>query len=483
MKEGMNYINGQWRPASHGACFEHRNPADLTEVTGVHADSTVEDVREAFSAAWRAFPIWRATPPTERAKFLRAALVAMERHMEEIALQITMENGKTLAESHAEIQSAVAEMDFQIGEGLRLYGKTIPSAMAGVFAYSIRQPLGVVSVITPWNFPWNVPVRKCTPALMAGNTVVFKPASLTPGVGRLFTKLLAEAGLPRGVMTFLTGAGSAVGNEMVQNPHVRAISFTGSTAVGRAILESASHSLLRTQLEMGGKNPAIILADANVDLAAEACAKAAFACAGQWCTSTSRVIVENSVHDGLLQRIVQLARAIRVGNGHHPTTQMGPVCGEKQRDSILSYIDIGKKEGAALVCGGGRPAEHGLDRGCFIEPTVFAEVDPGMTIAQEEIFGPVIVMIRVRSLEEAISVANGVPYGLSASVFTKDIGSALQFAEQIQAGVTHVNIMTAYKEPALCFGGFKCSGVGLPEAGQTGIQFFTDEKVVYVRGE
>jgi aldehyde dehydrogenase (NAD+) len=234
---------------------------------------------------------------------------------------------------------------------------------------------------------------------------------------------------------------------------------------------------------MGGKNPAIILADANVDLAAEACAKAAFACAGQWCTSTSRVIVENSVHDGLLQRIVQLARAIRVGNGRHPTTQMGPVCGEKQRDSILSYIDIGKKEGAALVCGGGRPAEHGLDRGCFIEPTVFAEVDPGMTIAQEEIFGPVIVMIRVHSLQEAISVANGVPYGLSASIFTKDIGSALQFAEQIQAGVTHVNIMTAYKEPALCFGGFKCSGVGLPEAGQTGIQFFTDEKVVYVRGE
>ena len=480
MDAGLNYIDGEWRRSRSGETFEQCNPADLDQVTGLHQSSGAEDVRDAVTAAERAFPQWRRTPPVERARFLRRALDAMQVRSDEIARQITLENGKTIEESHAEIRSAIAEMDFQISEGLRLYGQTVPSSRAGVFAFSIREPLGVVSIITPWNFPWNVPGRKCTPALMAGNTVVFKPASLTPGVGRIFAELFVEAGLPPGVLNFVTGGGGTVGREMVENPAVKAVSFTGSTAIGRGIHESAARTLARTQLEMGGKNPAVVLADADMDLALDACFRAAFACAGQWCTSTSRVIVEESAYDHFVAELVARAKALRVGDGASEGTQMGPVCGEQQLRSILGYIEAAKREGATTVYGGARLTEGGLGRGCFVAPTIFVDVDPSMHIASEEVFGPVVCVLRTESLDQAIAIANNVNYGLASSIFTHDLRAAHRFIEASEVGLTHVNMMTAYKEPALVFGGTKTSGAGLPEAGQKGIEFFTHEKAVYV---
>ena len=481
MTPGLIYIQGEWKPVAGGATFEHRNPADLDEVTGLHADAGEADTLAAVDAAAAAWPAWRATPPAERAAFLRKALAEMDRRRDAIARQITLENGKTLAESHAEIRSAMAEMEFQINEGLRLYGKTVPSATRGVFAYSLREPLGVAAIITPWNFPWNVPGRKCTPALMAGNTVVLKPASLAPGVGRMFADLFDAVGLPPGVLNFVTGGGRTVGNALVTHPDVKAVSFTGSTGVGRGIHESAAKTLARTQLEMGGKNAAVVLADADLDRAAEACAVAAYACAGQWCTSTSRAIVERSVHDAFLEKLLSRVRALRVGRGTDEAATMGPVCGRSQLEGVLKYIAIGKEEGAELRCGGVRLTEAGLERGCFVAPTLFDGVRPDMTIAREEIFGPVLSVMTVDSFDEAVAVTNDVDFGLSASVFTRDVAKSLQFVERAHVGLTHVNIMTAHKEPALCFGGFKCSGAGLPEAGQSGIEFFTEEKVAYIR--
>jgi len=477
MTSCLNYINGTWQPSRNGALFDQKNPADLTEITGQYQDSTVEDAKEAIASAGKAFQNWKKTPPAGRAKYLRRVLDGMESRLEEIALQITLENGKTLAESRAEIQSAIAEMDFQIGEGLRLYGKTVPSARDDIFAYSIRRPLGVVSVITPWNFPWNVPGRKGTPALMAGNTVVFKPASLTPGTGLLFTDLFAEADFPPGVINFITGGGSTVGHEMTGNPLVKAISFTGSTYVGHSIHESAAKALIRTLLEMGGKNPLVVLSDADLDAAVDACCQAAFACAGQWCTSTSRAIVEKTVYEQFVSKVIDRAKSISVGNGRAAETEMGPVCGEKQMNGILGYIETGKREGSTLVCGGYRIEDGHLSKGCFIAPTVFVDVKPAMTVAREEIFGPVLSILCVDSLDDAMLIANDIPYGLSSSIFTRDISSALRFAEESDVGLTHVNLMTAYKEPSLCFGGIKHSGAGLPEAGQAGIEFFTDTAV------
>ncbi len=480
MKPGLNYVNAAWRPSRTGKTFAQHNPADLSDRTGLHQDSDVEDVREAIAAAQAAYPAWRATPPPERARLLRRVLAAMQARADEVAACITRENGKTLDESHAEIQSAVAEMDFQVSEGLRLYGTTVPSGKPGVLAYTIRQPLGVAAIITPWNFPWNVPTRKATPALMAGNTVVLKPASLTPGVGRLFADLFAEAEFPPGVVNFVTGRGGDIGRELVDNAAVQAVSFTGSTSVGHAIQQAAARTLTRTQLEMGGKNAAVVLADADVDLAARACAQAAFACAGQWCTSTSRAIVEAPVYDAFADKITAHARALRLGDGRKTATDMGPVCGERQLEGILSHIEDGKSADATVLCGGARATDGPLARGCFVAPTVFGDVAPDMSIARHEIFGPVLCLMRAQSFAHAMDLANDVAYGLSSSVFTRDVSAALRFVEGTEVGLTHVNVMTAYKEPSLCFGGTKESGAGLPEAGHTGIEFFTREKAVYI---
>ena len=476
----FNYIKGERMLAGNGETFEQRNPANLEVVTGIWPASTRDDAKGAVEAAEKAYPMWSSLTVYQRAEYLKKAHQAMTTRREELAEVITLENGKTLRESLLEVDSAILEMEYQIHEGLRLFGKTTPSTKDGVFAYSVRVPLGVVSIISPWNFPLNVPVRKITPALIAGNTCVFKPSSLTPQCGYKLMELYIEAGLPKGVLNFITGSGSTVGEEITSNPAIKAISFTGSTEAGRKIHQKAAGIMARTQLEMGGKNPVIIFEDADLDGAAESAVTAAFACAGQWCTSTSRAIVVHEVIDNFIQLVLQKVRRYCVGDGRDPNVTMGPVCGKVQHDTILQFIDTGKKEGAVLSFGGVSNKKEHLS-GCFIQPTVFTCVTPDMTIAREEIFGPVLCIMEVRDFEEAIEVANGVDFGLSSSIYTESITKAFTFLEKTNVGLTHLNMMTAFKEPQLSFGGVKASGIGIPEAGDSGMQFFTNHKVGYIK--
>ncbi len=477
--EQQNYIDGGWVPAADGQTFEQRNPADLEQVTGVWPKGTRDDARQAIESAHAAFPQWARIGVYQRAEYLSRAVAVLKGRVEEIAATLTQENGKTLAESRTEVRSAVREMEYQIAQGLSMCGETVPSAEAGVFAYSVRRPLGVAAIISPWNFPFNVPGRKCTPALISGNTIVFKPASLTPGAGQAFVDVFVEAGLPPGVLNFVCGGGSTVGDEMITNPLVESVSFTGSTGVGKGIQQSVAPTLTRTQLEMGGKNPVVILEDADLDRAADAVAVAAYACAGQWCTSTSRAIVVEEVREVFTEKVLERVRAIRVGDGRGDV-DMGPVCGSDQLETIMGYIEIGQGEGAELVQGGQRLTDDGLDQGCFVAPTVFAGVKPEMRIAQEEIFGPVLSVMAARDFGEALEMANRVEFGLSSSIFTKDISRAFQFLDKTEVGLTHVNMMTAYREPQLSFGGVKSSGHGIPESGKTGIEFFTEHKVAFI---
>ncbi len=481
MNEYRNYAGGEWFTAESNAIFETRNPANLEETLGRWPALTRRDVARAIEAAGHAYPAWSGTGVYARASILQKALEAMRRRKEELAETLTLENGKTLAESRTEIDSAINEMEYQIHQAPRLAGETRETRAPGVFAYSTRRPLGVVSVISPWNFPFNVPCRKVTPALMGGNTVVFKPASLTPYIGLKFTELFIEAGLPAGVLNFVTGSGSTVGEELIANPAIKAVSFTGSTDVGRRIQATAAPNLVRTQLELGGKNPQVVLRDAALDRAAEAAVTSAYACAGQWCTSTSRVIVESDIADELIERIVAGANALVVGDGRDPETTMGPLCGQEQFDGVSRYVEIGKQEGARLLCGGVRPPDAKLARGCFLRPAVFDRVAPGMRIAREEIFGPVLSILVADNFEHAIEISNDIDFGLASSIFTNDLEKAFRFLQATDVGLTHVNMLTAYKEPQLTFGGIKASGFGIPEAGDSGLEFFTEHKVAYVK--
>jgi aldehyde dehydrogenase (NAD+) len=476
-----HYINGQWVASLSDEGHEHRNPANLDEVTGVWPHGAREDAGRGIAAAQAAFDHWRSTPAIRRADRFQALLRAMDRRREEIARIITIENGKPLKDSRAEVQSSYREMEYQVAEGVRLMGRMQPSTHPGVLSYETHVPLGVVSVIAPWNFPFNVPCRKLTPALMAGNTCVFKPSGLAPGAGKILAELFEEAEFPTGVVNVVFGGGSTVGHALVTSPEVRAVSFTGSTEVGKYIHEAAAKSLIRTQLEMGGKNPLVVLADADLDAAADAAVTAGYACAGQWCTATSRVVVERTVREDLTERIVARVNALRVGNGLDDDVTMGPVCGTKQVETISHYLGVGRKEGAQVAAGGSRMQGAGFDRGCFIEPTVFTDVAPNMVIAREEIFGPVLSIIPVADFEEAIRVSNGVDFGLTASVYSRDLEKAMRFVDRAEAGMVHVNMMTAHREPALAFGGVKDSGFGLPESGDSGIRFFTEHKSVYVQ--
>ncbi len=476
-----NYINGRWVSSSDNQTYEQRNPADLTEITGRWPKSTVQDTQQAIQAGERAFGPWSALTVYQRHEYLRKALEVMEKNKTCIAQMITRENGKTVKESQMEIESSRKEMEFLMHEGLRMAGTLMPSRVEGVLAYSIRVPLGVVGIISPWNFPFNVPCRKVIPALMMGNTCILKPANLTPGCGAEFVKLFEQAGLSAGVLNLVTGSGSIIGGELVANPAVKAVSFTGSTEVGRQINQGAAATFTRTQLEMGGKNPMIVLADADLEKAVDDAVLAGFACAGQWCTSTSRIILEKSIADDFLTLLLERTARITVGKGTEEKTQMGPVCGQGQMDSILAAIERGKHEGATLIAGGRRISTEGLQHGCFIEPTLFSDVTPDMYLAQEEIFGPVLSILTVSHWEEALEVANGVKYGLSSSIYTRDLEKAFRFLEQTEAGITHVNMPTAHKEAQLSFGGVKLSGHGIPESGKTGFEFFSEHKVIYIK--
>ena len=477
----QNFVDGRWRDSDSGRTFAVHNPADLRQVCHEYPLSTKVDAAAAVEAAAGAFPAWRARPLVEKAGIMRRAAQIIRERRREIAAVVTLENGKLLKESLAEVDAAALELEYQIGEGERQFGRVGDGYRAGVMAYSRREPIGVVSAIIPWNFPFNVPFRKLGPALMAGNAAVLKPASQTPAVGEIVVHILLEAGLPPGALQFVTGSGAELSEALVAHPLVRAVTFTGSTEVGRRIARAAADNFTRTQLEMGGKNPMVVLADADLDLAAEDAVIGAFSCAGQWCTATSRLVVERSVADALIERVLARVRALALGPGDRGDATIGPVAGRQQLISVLGHIAQARRQGAEFLTGGERSLAPGLEHGCFIEPAVVDNVRDDMDLARTEVFGPVLAAIRAASYEQALQFANDTTYGLSSSIYTRDVGKALHFVEHSEAGLTHVNLHSAYKEPQVEFGGVKQSGFGLPEAGMSGIRFFQEEKGIYIR--
>ena len=481
VKTYKNLIGGQWVESSSGKTFTSVNPADTSEHLGYFQQATAQETQQAIEAARAAQRSWSQTTPAKRAEILDRTARLIEERTTELAETLTREEGKTLAESTAEVKRAAANFRFYAGQAYLLSGETLPADEASTFLYTLRSPLGVVSVITPWNFPLAIPARKIAPALAAGNSVVFKPASLTPLTGLKLVEILLDAGLPENVLSLVTGPASIVGEELVTNSSIAAITFTGSYTVGDHIQHQA-RTTCRTQLEMGGKNPIIILDDANLDQAVSCTIQGAFGLSGQACTGTSRAIVLTQVMDEFINKLVQATKKLSIGNGLKQGVQMGPVADEQQEKSILNYVEIGKDEGAELLCGGHKLNGDGFDQGYFIEPTVFTRVNPGMRIAQEEVFGPVLSIIEARNFDEAIEIANDVEYGLSASICTQNLSSAERFIRSIEAGMVKVNQPTTGVALNAPFGGIKkSSSETYREQGQIAMQFFTRIKTVSIR--
>jgi acyl-CoA reductase-like NAD-dependent aldehyde dehydrogenase len=452
--EYHNFIDGSWVRSGSGDRFENRNPARTSDLIGEFQKSTAADAALAIEAARRAYQSWRLVP---------AQLIAERK--EALARDMTREMGKILDETRGDVQEAIDMTFFIAGEGRRQYGQTVPSELRDKFAMSVRQPLGVCAVITPWNFPMAIPSWKIIPALVCGNTVVFKPATLTPLSAVNFVKILDEAGLPKGVVNLVTGGGDEIGTALSTSPDVRVVSFTGSTDVGRIVSERSAPSFKKVHLEMGGKNVIMVMDDAILDLAVEGCVWGGFGTSGQRCTAASRVVVHEKVYREFLDRFVARVRTLRVGDGLDDTTQMGPVISRGQLETVTRYVEIGEKEGARLACGG-----H----------PIFCDVSPQMRIAQEEIFGPVVSVIPCRSFEEAVAIGNDVQYGLSASIYTQDINRAFVAMRDIYTGIFYVNAPTIGAEVHLPFGGTKNTGNGHREAGTAALDVFSEWKSVYV---
>jgi acyl-CoA reductase-like NAD-dependent aldehyde dehydrogenase len=474
-----NFVGGEWRE-SRGRRVPDFNPADASEIVAEAPASTAAEAAEAVAAAERAFEGWRHTPAPVRGQILYRVQRRMEEQRDVLAEALTREEGKTLAESLGEVQRAINVVEFFAGEARRITGETIPSELPNNFCYTIKQPVGPVAIITPWNFPIAIPIWKIAPALVSGNTVVFKPASLTPLTATLIAGIFQDCGLPPGVLNVVFGGGREVGDTIVKHPAIRAVSFTGSNDVGTALYQAAAARGIKCQCEMGGKNPIVILADADLDLAVESTVQGAFGSTGQRCTATSRAVVVDSIADEFLERLEARTAKLVVGPGMDPKTHIGPSVDDSQMKTVLDYVQIGKSEGARLVRGGERLTGNGLDRGHFVNPAIFDRVTPEMRIAQEEIFGPVLSVIRVPDVARALDVANGVRYGLSASVYTNDVSKMFKFVERLDAGILHVNSPTVGGEAHIPFGGMKATGVGLREMGRVAIDFYTELKVVYV---
>ena len=474
----MNYIGGRWVPARSGLTFCNHNPA-TGEVLGEYPDSGPEDVNDAVAAAAAARSGWALTPAPKRAEILVRAGEIIRARKEDLAQAMTREMGKVLAEARGDVQEGIDMAYLAAGEGRRMYGVTTPSEMPNKWAMSVRCPVGVVGVITPWNFPFAIPTWKLMPALVAGNTAVFKPAGDTPEMAYHLVKIFEEAALPAGVLNLVFGGGSRVGNPMVEHPGIHVISFTGSTEVGLGIAGRAGALGKRVSLEMGGKNAILVMEDADLGLATDAILWSAFGTTGQRCTACSRVLVHEKVHDELARRVAERAQKLRLGDGLDPTTEVGPLVNRKQLETVQSYVSIGRKEGELLA--GGEPAAEGsLSRGHFYRPTVFAGVKPDARIAVEEIFGPVLAMIRVKSLEEAVRINNASSFGLSSSIFTADVHKAFAAMRDLETGIVYVNHGTTGAETHLPFGGTRGTGNGHREAGHTMLDPFTEWKSIYV---
>jgi alpha-ketoglutaric semialdehyde dehydrogenase len=474
-----NFIHGEWLESASTKIVERRNPANTDELVARVALSTRDEAKQAIVAAKAAFPAWRSTPAPARGNILFKAAGLMDESKTDLARTLTREEGKALKDALGEVQRSINIMEFMAGEARRLSGETLPSELPKNFSYTIRQPVGVAGVITPWNFPLAIPVWKIAPALVCGNTVVFKPATLTPLCALRLVQIFQQAGLPPGVLNLVTGSGKDVGDEIVTNLHVQAVSFTGSNAVGTGLYAGGASSMKKIQCEMGGKNPVVILADADLQLAMESALFGAFASTGQRCTATSRVIIEESVADKWVEMLVECANKFVVGDGLESGVEMGPLVDENQMTSVLRYIEIGKNE-AQLKCGGERLTGSRYDKGWFVAPTVFDHVRADTTIAREEIFGPVLSVIRVKDFDEAIGAANSIRYGLASSIYTTDANKIFEFVERSEAGMVHVNSPTVGGEAHVPFGGTKGTSVGPKEVGRSALDFYSELKIVYV---
>jgi len=477
----LNYVGGKWTECQSRKTFANINPADTAETVGLFQASSAEDMQAACAVAAQAQPAWATLPAPRRGEFLFKAAEILESRLSQLGEDMTREEGKTLPEAKAEVKRAINIFRYFGGEGARQFSYQIPSERENVFCYTLRKPLGVVALITPWNFPSAIPAWKMAPALVAGNTVVIKPASLAPLSAYRLVEALHEAGIPAGALNYVTGGGGAVGNSLVEYPAVRAVSFTGSCEVGNALYDRVTRRRIRIQLEMGGKNPTIVLRDADLDYAVDILVNGAFFSTGQKCTACSRAIVEKAIYEPLLEKLVAKAKKMKVGNGLEPGVDMGPAVDASQLETDLKYIEVAKQEGARLACGGNRLTGGAYDKGYFIEPTIFTGVAPEMRIAQEEVFGPVLAVLSAQDFDDAMRLANCVRFGLSASLVSRDLTRVHQFINRIEAGLITVNLPTAGVEYQLPFGGTKGSSFGMREQGPLALDFYTEARTVYLK--
>ena len=473
-----NYINGEW---VGGDTFENRNPANTDEVVGLFGKGTPADVAAAADAAHAAFPGWANMAGPARGNLLYKVADILDRKFEQIAAEMTREEGKTLPEAKGETRRSINIFRYFAGEGSRMPGPIVPSERDRVHMFAIRKPIGVVGLVTPWNFPSAIPAWKLAPALIAGNTVVLKPASASPLCAWRLVEACHEAGIPKGVVNFVAGSGGALGSALINAKPIKAVSFTGSCEVGNWLHAEASKRRLRIQLEMGGKNPTIILNDADFNSAVENTVNAAFFSTGQKCTATSRAIVEDGIYDKFVAAVTERTKKLKVGNGMEAGIDIGPAIDAGQLETNLRYIEIGRKEAGAPTCGGNRLTGGAYDKGYFCEPTVFANVTEDMTIAQEEIFGPVLAIMRAKDFEDSMRIANNIPFGLSASVQTTNLSRAFDFVYRMEAGLLTVNLPSAGVEYQLPFGGTKDSSFGPKEQGPAALEFYSDYKTVYLK--
>jgi alpha-ketoglutaric semialdehyde dehydrogenase len=474
-----NLIDGEWVPAGGGKTLLNLNPADHADVLGEFPASEVEDVDRAVSAAKKAFPSWRLVPAPKRAEILLRTGILLQERKEQYAREMTREMGKVLAETRGDVQEAIDEAFYVAGEGRRLYGVTTPSELENKFAMSVRMPVGVVGLITPWNFPMAIPSWKLFPALVAGNTCVIKAAEDTPLSTYNLVQTLMDAGLPPGVVNIVSGLGPAAGAALVEHRDVRAISFTGSSEVGSLVAQRAAATFKQVSLEMGGKNAMIVLDDANLDLALDGALWGAFGTTGQRCTATSRILLQKRIAAEFTEKFIRRAEMLRVGNGLDEKVEVGPQVNQSQIDTSSRYVDIALAEGAMLLLGGGPLTDGDYEKGTFFAPTIFGNVKPAMRIAREEVFGPVVSLLQFDTFEEAVAIANSIDYGLSTALYTKDVNRAFTAMRDLEAGITYINAPTIGAEVHLPFGGVKQTGNGHRE-GLGALEFFTTWKAVYV---